>query len=278
MQKYLARRSFILVFALLVVLLTLVGVASATPSAHKPSIYWACVARSHEILLVNPGTTCANGKRLIKWYQTTKPTATGTAGTTGPSGTAGPIGPTGATGVAGSTGAAGATGPPGPAGPTGPTGATGVTGAAGATGATGATGAAGALLYAYYYNLSSEVVAIEADISFSTNGNSTAGFTHLAGTTEITIDNAGVYELSFIVSGVEPNQFAVFDNGSVVPGSVYASGAGTQETTGQVIFTASAGDVVTLRNHSSASAVTLQTLAGGTQTNVNASIAIQQIG
>ncbi len=45
-----------------------------------------------------------------------------------------------------------------------------------------------------------------------------------------------------------------------------------------MILTLGAGDVITLRNHSSASAVTLQTLAGGTQQNVNASILIEKIG
>ncbi|MCA1682746.1 MAG: collagen-like protein, partial [Actinobacteria bacterium] len=37
-------------------------------------------------------------------------------------------------------------------------------------------------------------------------------------------------------------------------------------------------DVLTLKNHSSAAAVSLQTLAGGTQTNANASIAVERLG
>lgn len=44
-----------------------------------------------------------------------------------------------------------------------------------------------------------------------------------------------------------------------------------------VIITAASSDVLTLRNHSNASAVDLQTLAGGTQINANASILIQQL-
>jgi len=36
-------------------------------------------------------------------------------------------------------------------------------------------------------------------------------------------------------------------------------------------------DVLTLVNHSSAAAVTLQTLAGGTQINVNASLLIERL-
>ena len=39
-----------------------------------------------------------------------------------------------------------------------------------------------------------------------------------------------------------------------------------------------AGDVLSLNNHSSAAAVALQTLAGGTQTNANASIVIEKVG
>jgi len=56
------------------------------------------------------------------------------------------------------------------------------------------------------------------------------------------------------------------------------SGAGTQQNPGGVILTAAAGDVLTLRNHTSAAAVTLQTLAGGTQVNSNASITLFLIG
>jgi hypothetical protein len=44
-----------------------------------------------------------------------------------------------------------------------------------------------------------------------------------------------------------------------------------------VIITAAAADTLTVRNHTSAAAVTLQTLAGGTQINSNASILIQKL-
>jgi hypothetical protein len=79
------------------------------------------------------------------------------------------------------------------------------------------------------------------------------------------------------VSGVEPNQFALFLNGTLIPGTIYGSGGGTQQTNGQAIIALGMGDILTLRNYSSASAVTLQTLAGGTQTNVNASVIIKKL-
>ncbi len=120
-------------------------------------------------------------------------------------------------------------------------------------------------------------MALEADVTFDTNGVLTSGITHATGAAGIALVNAGTYKVTFSVSGVEPNQMALFVNGSLVPGTVYGSGAGTQQNTGQAILTIAAGDVLTVRNHTSSAAVTLQTLAGGTQANANASVAIEKL-
>jgi hypothetical protein len=81
----------------------------------------------------------------------------------------------------------------------------------------------------------------------------------------------------FYAAGVESNQFAVFQNGAPVAGAIYGSGAGTQPSPGMVIITAAIADIITIRNHTSAAPVTLQTLAGGTQVNANASVLIEKI-
>ncbi|WP_243117116.1 hypothetical protein [Lacrimispora algidixylanolytica] len=81
----------------------------------------------------------------------------------------------------------------------------------------------------------------------------------------------------FYAAGVEANQFSVFQNGTPVAGAIYGSGAGTQPNPGMVIITAAIADIITIRNHTSAAAVTLQTLAGGTQVNANASVLIEKI-
>ncbi|MNP49887.1 hypothetical protein D3C76_1441050 [compost metagenome] len=81
----------------------------------------------------------------------------------------------------------------------------------------------------------------------------------------------------FYVTAIESNQFTIYQNGSPVPGAVYGTGGGTQTNYGMVIITAAAGDVLTLRNHTSASAVTLQSLAGGIQINTNASVLIEKV-
>jgi hypothetical protein len=113
-------------------------------------------------------------------------------------------------------------------------------------------------------------------ILFDTNG-TLLGTTHTPGTAGITVTNAGVYTINFSVSGVEPNQFTIFIDGVPAPSTIYGSGAGTQQNTGLAIVTLAAGAVLTLVNHTSASAVTLQTLAGGTQSNVNASVVVLQV-
>jgi hypothetical protein len=178
----------------------------------------------------------------------------------------------------GEIGPAGAEGDAGPAGPAGPSGSTGDAGPAGATGATGPAGSGGISEYAYVFNQGAQVVPIEADVQFDRNGLMTAGITHAPGNAGIQFIGAGTYKVTFSASGVEPSQMALFINGAMVDGSVYGSGAGTQPLIGQVIVQVGAGDVLTLRNHSSAAAVTLQTLAGGTQTNANASIAVERLG
>ena len=172
-------------------------------------------------------------------------------------------------------GLTGATGPDGPAGPAGPTGADGPTGSAGPAGPAGTGGIAE---YAYIYNLGAEVVPLEADVTLDTNGVMTSGITHAGGTGQVSLVGAGTYKVTTSVSGVEPNQFALFINGVVAPGATYGSGAGTQQNNGQAIIAVPANAVLTVRNHSSAAAITLQTLAGGTQANANASLVIEKLG
>ncbi len=118
---------------------------------------------------------------------------------------------------------------------------------------------------------------LEADVSFDSNGVLTSGITHLPGTAGITLVTAGVYEVTFSVSGTEPSQMALFVNGTQVPGSVYGSGAGTQQNSGQAIFVAPAGGVLTIRNHTSSAAVGLATPIGGTQPSSNASVLIEKL-
>jgi hypothetical protein len=62
-----------------------------------------------------------------------------------------------------------------------------------------------------------------------------------------------------------------------VPCTIYGSGAGTQQNTGQAIFTVPAGASLTVRSHISSAAVTLATPIGGTQASSNASVVIEKL-
>lgn len=211
----------------------------------------------------------------------------GYRGIAGRKGVAGPMGPKGFQGAVGSPGANGAAGPagaPGAQGPAGLPGAPGQPGTAGNPGATGATGAQGQRgttgtisNQIYVYNIIPQTVPVESPVLFSNNGTTTsAGFTHTINSSTITVANAGQYVAWFTVSGSEVNQFSLFRNGAPIIGSTYGSGDTFQQNDGRVIFNASAGDVITLVNHSSNTFVSLITPIGGTQPTTNASLTILQ--
>jgi hypothetical protein len=160
----------------------------------------------------------------------------------------------------------------------GAAGAAGGTGAQGATGATGATGPAGGGLsaYGYIYALIRQDVAIDAAVLFD-GQSGLVNIENKAGSSDISILENGNYLVSFSVSGTQSNQFAIFVNGRVVPGSIYGSGAGTQQNNVQVIVGLVKDDKVTLVNYHSAAAVGLQSLSGGTEENVVASVTLLKL-
>jgi hypothetical protein len=207
------------------------------------------------------GSTGTTGSQGLQGIQ-------GETGDTGPQGTTGEVGAAGPTGATGSQGATGSIGPAGVAGPAG---------VDGSTGATGPEGSNGLSQYAYVYNLGGQTVALDADVTFDSNGLISPGFKHAPGSAGIEVVEAGTYELTFSVSGSEPNQMAIFLNGVLVPGTIYGSGAGTQQSTGQAIFPVPAGASLTIRSHTSSSGVTLATPIGGTQASTNASVVIEKL-
>jgi hypothetical protein len=131
--------------------------------------------------------------------------------------------------------------------------------------------------YAYIYNVAAQTVAIEANVTFDTNGILSGGITHTAGTEDITLGTAGTYAIWFYVLGAELNQFTLYRNNALVPGAIYASAVVYAPNIGMVIITAAAGDVLTVKNHTSPSTVTLEATTAGTAANANASILIEKL-
>lgn len=137
--------------------------------------------------------------------------------------------------------------------------------------------------YGYFYNLEvSSTVAIGAAFPFDTDGPISAGFAHTASpvpavSSPITILNAGIYKVDFTVTVAEARQIALYLNGAVVDSTIYGQATGTAVTTGVAIIEVAAGDVLTLRNHLSAAALTLVTPSGGTESNTTNSLTILKI-
>lgn len=138
--------------------------------------------------------------------------------------------------------------------------------------------------FGYFFNLEvSATVAIAAPFPFDSDGAfSPAVFAHTASpvvatSAPITILQAGTYRVEYSVTVAEARQIALYLNGAVVLNTIYGAATGTVVTTAFAIITAAANDVLTLRNHLSAAALTLVTPSGGTAENTTNSILIEKL-
>lgn len=194
---------------------------------------------------------------------------TGPTGPVGPTGPQGPQGLQGLQGVQGVTGPQGETGATGPAGPqgiqgaTGATGATGPQGAIGPTGPTGPAGAAGTGLVAYggLYGTTTDAVALTTTPVALPLGTQMPSSNLTYGTNNVTVTDAGTYELAYGVRGSMSDgsslTVSVGQNGTAIAATTITDAltSGTPSSVhGQTIVTLSAGDVLTLLASDSGSA------------------------
>ncbi len=131
--------------------------------------------------------------------------------------------------------------------------------------------------YAYIYNTGNQSITVNGSVPFSNNG-ALLGISHDINEAPIVIEKAGVYAVWYTVSGVEVNQFTLFLNDTLVPGSTYGTDVMNNSYSGMAIINADAGDVLTLRNYASNGPVTLDSGAGGSENAVSASIMLLKIG
>ena len=182
----------------------------------------------------------------------------GDVGSAGPSGPQGAIGPHGPLGLQGEVGPVGPQGEVGPVGPSGPQGDN-----------------AFVPSYAYIYNTISEQVAINGRLTFN-NTYSTPDITYINGI--VTLQNTGIYKISYYVQTDMFNQLAIFVNNVLVPSSIYSSTTttGLQLNTAEVIIPVSTNNTLILSNITP-NAINIGQLLTGTNTSVNASMTIMRI-
>lgn len=162
----------------------------------------------------------------------------------------------------------GATGPPGPPGPRG---------LPGQIGPPGPPGPELATAYGDVYNLTDQVVGLNEDVLFDTNG-VLNGVTHFINDARLIFDSNGVYSTLVNMVGDTESQFSLFINDELVPGSTFGVGSLLASNVLSIILTVNEGDVLTVRNYQSDGPVSLSSNTGGEQANRNASITILRIG
>ena len=101
--------------------------------------------------------------------------------------------------------------------------------------------------YAYIYNTADNPVAVDASVTFSSNGPLSGSITHTAGTAEIVIGRTGVYMVDYYINADAAGiTSTVYRNGEPLQGTTYSTESDVNN--GQFIFTAQTGDVITLVN------------------------------
>lgn len=175
----------------------------------------------------------------------------GVQGVTGPQGETGATGPVGPQGIQGATGAIGATGPQGAIGPTGPTGPAGPAGASGT----------GLIAYGGLYGTTTDAVALTTTPVALPLGTQMPSSNLTYGTNNVTVTDAGTYELAYGVRGSMSDgsslTVSVGQNGTAIAATTITDAltSGTPSSVhGQTIVTLSAGDVLTLLASDSGSA------------------------
>ncbi|HLG29925.1 MAG TPA: hypothetical protein VI387_06895 [Candidatus Brocadiales bacterium] len=101
---------------------------------------------------------------------------------------------------------------------------------------------------------------------------------HVKGKAGIIIEKAGIYEINFQVSALQPNKFTLFADGVAIPSTTFSSSLDNPQTTGLTILSLASNSELTLRNHTSTSTyVDLLSDWYSDETIINAAIIIKRI-
>ena len=155
----------------------------------------------------------------------------------------------------------------GATGPTGPQGLQGIPGEIGPTGATWPSG--GIINYADFYALmppdNSATVAPGTDVIFPQDGVNSGASISRIGTNSFNLSKIGTYQIYFNVPVSEAEQLELTVNGVPLTYTVVGRATGTSDISGMfLIDTTTINSVLTVRNPALNAALTITTLAGGT--------------
>ena len=103
--------------------------------------------------------------------------------------------------------------------------------------------------------------------------------TYVNGSGDITVQQAGIYLYMFVVETAQACQFSVFVNGVIDPTTTAGINKGANVLQLRQEFELKAGDVISIRNHTSANGtVKISNSPGGTLSGVNTQLILVKIG
>jgi hypothetical protein len=167
---------------------------------------------------------------------------------------AGPTGPQGPMGLTGPTGPQGIPGTPGSQGLQGPTGAEGIAGLTGPTGPTGSS-STGSFAYIYFQPLIPGPVPVIVGESLLIGGTApeiTSDFSFSSGSGDLTINEGGVFKISYGAAASTLSEIGPAINGaSVLGGTITVVGTSSSSmVSASFIATISSGSTIRLRSNS----------------------------
>ena len=129
-----------------------------------------------------------------------------------------------------------------------------------------------------FYNIIAQTVNPEADIIFATSQNvNSIGWSSTVNPQQITILEDGVYKVFFLASTGNAAQLAFTVNDVPIAYTNQGTNHGAGEVTIRGLLVLKKGDIVTVRNHTSAVPIQITQMAGGFQNNVCAELTIFKI-
>jgi hypothetical protein len=130
--------------------------------------------------------------------------------------------------------------------------------------------------YGTFFTQAPQTVAIEAAVTLDQH-DEVKCIQHVLGSSDIIIEKAGVYTIFAISATNQVAQMALFVNGGALPQSVVGTNKGGGQLSSRVLVELKKGDVVTWRNHTSATPLTLSVNPGGTLAANNTIVQLTKI-
>ena len=107
--------------------------------------------------------------------------------------------------------------------------------------------------YAYVYNKKAVNMASHIPMPFDSNGPMTSGITHILGSSEVVLKNAGVYQVNFagtaeiLIQGAPMPEVVLYLNNQRVTEYVCTGNYSSYSIIFQAIIVANAGDILTIK-------------------------------